>query len=519
MIHTPASRLRVPIVLALALAHVGIGWADDDGTAPPPKPTTTGDATIPLDQLRVLVKPLTREELVVEAKGWQALLRAKAGQIAAAQVGVKKTNEALGTAGEDAAAARRAVEEAGAPDGDGPPADNANPGEDGGVNGIPGDADDPDAAGDDAAPADDGGNDEPAGAAPVDGVDPDDEVEAVVGEATRKKEQLLEDVTTLREQQTAIIDRFEIVLDSLEAKGGDVEEQRRYAAVLGGLDVDVSDAAAAWSLLKGWIVSREGGQRWLWNLAKFGGLLLLAWFAARIVGSFAGHAVGRTRGMSQLAKNLIVSTARNAMLAVGFVVALAALEVDIAPLLAAIGAAGFIVGFALQGTLSNFASGLMILLNRPFDVGDVVTAGGVTGKIAEMNLVSTTFLTFDNQSILVPNNEIWDNVITNVTAKSTRRVDLVFGVGYDDDLQKAEEIIREVVEAHELVLADPEPIIRVNELGDSSVNFICRPWSKTADYWTVYWDITRRVKERFDEAGVSIPFPQRDVHVHQIAPQ
>ena len=158
------------------------------------------------------------------------------------------------------------------------------------------------------------------------------------------------------------------------------------------------------------------------------------------------------------------------------------------------------------------------MINRPFDVGDVVSAGGVTGTIDQMNLVSTRFKTFDNQAIYVPNNEIWNNVITNITANETRRVDLEFGVGYNDDFEQAERIIQEIVTAHELVLKDPEPTVITHALGDSSVNIVCRPWAKTSDWWAVKTDVTRAVKKRFDEAGISIPYPQTDVHLHQVTP-
>jgi len=201
---------------------------------------------------------------------------------------------------------------------------------------------------------------------------------------------------------------------------------------------------------------------------------------------------------------------------VGFVLALSFLEVDIGPFLAAMGAAGFIIGFALQGTLSNFASGVMILLYQPFDLGDVVTVAGVTGSVESMTLVSTTVKTFDNQVLIVPNSKIWGEVITNITGSETRRVDLVFGIGYGDDIGKAEGVLKEILSKHELVLAEPEPLVNLAELADSSVNFNVRPWVKTSDYWTVFWDVTRQVKERFDAEGISIPFPQRDVHVHQI---
>jgi small conductance mechanosensitive channel len=155
----------------------------------------------------------------------------------------------------------------------------------------------------------------------------------------------------------------------------------------------------------------------------------------------------------------------------------------------------------------------MILFYRPFDVGDYVEAGGVTGKVSHMSLVNTTFMTLDNQRLIVPNNMIWQTVITNVTAQHVRRVDLMFGVSYSDDLDKVEQLLHDIVAEHEAVLSEPEPMIKLHELADSSVNFIVRPWVKTEDYWDTYWAITKAVKKRFDAEGISIPFPQRDVHV------
>jgi len=155
---------------------------------------------------------------------------------------------------------------------------------------------------------------------------------------------------------------------------------------------------------------------------------------------------------------------------------------------------------------------------RPFDVGDVVEAGGVRGKVSHMSLVNTTFMTLDNKRLIVPNNLIWQSVITNVTAQHTRRSDLVFGIAYEDDIDLAERVHREVVEAHDAVLDDPELVIRLHELGDSSVNFIVRPWVKTGVYSETYWDLTRAVKVAFDKEGISIPFPQRNVHVIEQKP-
>jgi len=218
--------------------------------------------------------------------------------------------------------------------------------------------------------------------------------------------------------------------------------------------------------------------------------------------------------LSELLRRMILSITRNSIIVIGLLVALSQVGIRIGPLFAGLGIVGFVVGFALQDSLSNFASGLMILLYRPYDVGSLIEAGGVFGTVSKMSLVNTTVMTFDNQTIVMPNNKIWGDVIKNVTAQKTRRVDMVFGISYTDDIPKAELIFKEILDSHDKILKDPEPIVRLHELADSSVNFIVRPWVATGDYWDVYWDITRTVKLRFDSEGISIPFPQRDVHIY-----
>jgi small conductance mechanosensitive channel len=252
-------------------------------------------------------------------------------------------------------------------------------------------------------------------------------------------------------------------------------------------------------------------------------VILLILLAFRMLGNFVGRLVARgisssKLSFSKLLQDFFVSVASKAVLFLGVLIALSQLGIQLGPLLAGLGVAGFIIGFALQDTLSNFASGMMILIYRPFDVGDLIEAGGVTGKVSEMSLVSTTVLTVDNQKLVVPNNKIWGDVIRNVTAQQMRRIDMTFGIGYSDDIAHAERVLTEIVQDEARVLADPAPVIRLHTLGESSVDFIVRPWVRTADYWEVYWDITRKVKERFDAEGISIPFPQRDVHLIQEAP-
>lgn len=508
------TKLRALLLVFVTFLGAGGAGAAQDPPSPaseaqaPGEAVTTQDVKIPVAELKLRVKPMTAEELSAEAVAWMKLLRAKAKKIAAAEVAVQRTNKAMAAAKEsDAAGAAEEVKKA---------AEEVTKAEDeaaaaeaeAGVQskeGADGAAEEPEeaaASAETAAEAAERANSQDA--------------EAVHEVAAEAKEGLLENLNQRRTERTALIDRLNVVLDSWEAKGGEVEPYRLYIKEVAGIEVDVSDAAAAWAVVSGWILSEEGGQRWMWNIVKFVGVIFATWLAARGLGWFFHKALSRTaKRMSKLAERAIIRSIKMLVWVIGLVMALSMLEVDITPLIAAIGAAGLVVGLALQGTLSNIASGVMILINRPFDVDDVVSAGGVTGKVSMMTLVSTIFRTFDNQTVVVPNNQIWGQVITNITANRTRRVDMTFGVGYGDDLDLAEKIIWGVVKDCDLVLDDPEPIIKVHELGDSSVNFICRPWAKTKDYWDVMWYVTREIKRRFDAEGVSIPFPQRDVHFYR----
>ncbi|RLA57237.1 MAG: mechanosensitive ion channel family protein, partial [Gammaproteobacteria bacterium] len=216
--------------------------------------------------------------------------------------------------------------------------------------------------------------------------------------------------------------------------------------------------------------------------------------------------------LSTLLKDILASVCSGTVMVIGILMALSQIGISLGPMLAGLGVAGFVVGFALQDTLSNFAAGGMILVYRPYDVDDFVEVTGASGLVKKMNLVSTTITTFDNQTLVVPNSKIWGDVIKNVTAQKLRRVDMEFGIGYSDDIEKAERVLEDIVVKHDMVLKKPGPMIKLHTLADSSVNFVVRPWVKTEDYWDVYWDITREVKMRFDREGISIPFPQRDVH-------
>jgi len=340
------------------------------------------------------------------------------------------------------------------------------------------------------------------------------------------KQQLLDHLTELRAHRTVMIDRLNLVLDELAAKSGEtdsamttkISQYRLYIHSVQGIAVDIKDASSTWAAVKGWVASEEGGMRWVINLAQVAGILFVFYFLGQLAGKAVKKASSVMQNPSLLLQRFLVQSVRRLFFAAGLLMALSAMEVSIAPLLAMIGAAGLVVGLALQGTLSNFASGIMILFYRPFDVGDVIEAGSILGKVTAMNLVSTVITTPDNKRMIVPNNSIWGDVITNVSGVTRRRVDMLFGIGYEDDIDKALSLLEEIVADHPQVLKDPEPVIKLHELADSSVNFICRPWSLPGDYWNVYWDITREVKARFDKEGLSIPYPQQDVHIYTEAP-
>jgi len=296
-------------------------WAE--GEKPPP--ATTANPAVPLNEFELLLRPLTRDDLKVEAEGWVGLLKEHATRVSRNKIDAMRAE---------------------------------------------GDA----------------------------------------------KTQILAEATRLQEQQTALMDRVQAVADELRKKGGEVDVYEKYLKTLSGVKVDVSDAGGSWTLLTGWLKSPEGGLRWAKNMLMFILTLIAFKILSKILGSATRQAVSKLSNVSELLKDFLVNSIRKLTFVVGLVVALSMLEVNIGPFLAAIGATGFILGFALQGTLSNFAAGLMILMYRPYDIGDFVNVAGTSGTVAAMSLVSTT-LRSDHQVITIPNGSIWGGTITNGTAQ------------------------------------------------------------------------------------------------------
>ncbi|MEM1190240.1 MAG: mechanosensitive ion channel domain-containing protein [Pseudomonadota bacterium] len=260
-------------------------------------------------------------------------------------------------------------------------------------------------------------------------------------------------------------------------------------------------------------------ERWLPVLIEYGTAILLAiliFYIGRFIVGRVVRVIQRImlgRGTDETLVNFVCSIVRWLGLLFVVIAALSQLGVDTTSLVALIGAAGLAIGLALQSSLANFAAGVMLIVFKPFKKGDFVEAGGAMGTVDAISIFTTVMTTPDNKEIIVPNGAIIGGNITNFSARPTRRVDMVFGVSYSDDLRKARQLLEEIVAADSRILAEPEAVITVGELADSSVNFLVRPWVNAADYWGVLWDTTEAVKLRFDAEGISIPFPQMDVHV------
>jgi len=244
-------------------------------------------------------------------------------------------------------------------------------------------------------------------------------------------------------------------------------------------------------------------------------LALAIFYIGRMVVSSVVSVVSklmRGRGTDEILVSFLTSILRWVLLLFVIIAALSQLGINTTSLVALLGAAGLAIGLSLQSSLSNFASGVMLIIFRPFTKGDFVEAGGAMGVVDKISIFTTTMTSPDNKEIIVPNGAILGNNITNFSARPTRRVDMVFGISYDDDIRKAKQLLEEIIAADERVLADPAPVIALGELADSSVNFLVRPWAKSEDYWGLLCDTTETVKLKFDEAGISIPYPQMDVH-------
>jgi small conductance mechanosensitive channel len=327
--------------------------------------------------------------------------------------------------------------------------------------------------------------------------------------------------TSIEDFRSLVVDLQRKNLALMDKYGLDTVQHRQdLISTTGQVTQDILDAKVATGLARkmkddaiDWVSDRASA--FAFGAISFTLIVLLFMGLARLGRSLAKRALGRTTHMSNLASDFFITLTGRIILGIGLVIAAAQIGIQVAPVLAGLGIVGFVLGFALQETLSNFAAGMMILMYRPFDVGDGIEAAGVTGTVRAMTLVSTSVLTDDNQMLIVPNNKIWGGVIRNVTHQKTRRVDLVFGVGNAADSQHAQKVLEAILAENPKVLKQPAPVVRLHELTDSAAKFVVRPWVKTEDYWDVHWAVTEEVRQRFGAEGLSSPFPRHNVHIFQ----
>ncbi len=260
----------------------------------------------------------------------------------------------------------------------------------------------------------------------------------------------------------------------------------------------------------------------VWELVTLYGLKVVTAIIIFVVGRWVAKAVRklvqrmmRKADVDQTLRRFVGNLTYIALLAFIIIAALSQLGIQTTSFIAILGAAGLAIGLALQGSLANFAAGFLMIVFRPIRVGDYIEGAGVAGTVEEIQIFTTTLVTPDNKTVIIPNAALTGDNIVNWTLKGTRRVDMVMGIGYDDDIDKAKQIMSDVLDGDDRILKDPAPQIAMIELADSSVNFVVRPWVNASDYWGVYMSVTEKIKKAFDANGISIPYPQRDVHVYQ----
>lgn len=336
------------------------------------------------------------------------------------------------------------------------------------------------------------------------------EAEAV---STAAKRQLLGNLTQLRDQRSDLIDRFNVVVAELRKKGGDIVAFEKYRDAAVADLVDAKDTSAVWSFLSGWAKSESGGLKWTRNTLFFVSILLVSYALSIAVGWIAERLAVRTRTLSNLQRALLKTGLQRITVLIGLLLGLSVIGVPVGPLVAVLSALGVVLGFALQESLASFFSGILILIYRPFDIGDLVETGGINGKVAAMNLMSTHFRTLDNKLMIVPNSAVFGERITVTTEGTRRRLDILLSIKKPGSVDETRNRIELILSSHGKILTDPAPVVRLQNLSESDATFICLPWTNSEDYSDVFWDITCKAKEIFGEDISSKPVSEQEMSI------
>ena len=571
-----------------AAGNTGIIPASDSSTDVLAEPISTKDIEIPVDELKLLLKPLTLAELEIEAAAWLQLLKAKVREISDAEIAIKRKNrqfkkeeevvkalekakkkleeaeklqknategsseyeeaskkvEEAKEALEKAQAAvqeaeevkekiyedesiKKAVEAAEdqkeeAEDQKGREIEEEEYSED--FNKEDNESDKPDATEEAAEEIEEVAAElkEGEGSDRAPSVETVTEKKEELEEAAEKlqdkaeedskvKTQLVVNVTELQQQQTAIVDRFKTVLEELNKKGGQSELYHKYIQAISGIEIDVTDTKSMGVRLIGWLESEEGGLRWAVNIIKFLGIVIVSIIISQMMSASIDYAIQRVGETSAILRDFLIRLVKRGGIVVGILLGLTALEVSLGPVFALLGGASFVLAFALQSNLGNLASGLMIMLYKPFDVGHRVEVNGISGKVQSINLASTKIRTFDRKIVTIPNNKVWGDNIINKTATGIRGAILPIRVSMKQNTDWVEEILMEIAKSHELVLEKPKTRTFITEYGEYYIELGLLFYAPEDDYWPVRGDLMRSIKERLEQEGIFLAMPTQNV--------
>lgn len=327
------------------------------------------------------------------------------------------------------------------------------------------------------------------------------------------KNQMVVAVTELMDERTAIVDRFNVVLDELESKGGETASYSQFIQAIGVVEVDVQDTEGMALRLVSWLKSEEGGMRWAGNIGKFVGILLLSILVAQLFGVLLGVALARFSSVSRLLREFLVVLVKRGGIVAGVLLGLTALEVSLGPILALVGGASFVLAFALQSNLGNFASGLMLMVYKPFDLGDEIQMNEIWGYVDSISLANTRIRGFGGQIINIPNNTVWSSTITNLTQSQHRKATLCFRIPLGQSLSKSEAILMEVAEGHPLILNDPQPFTFPYEFEEYFISVYFGFFTKTDEFWSAWPDVIRQIQIRFNEEKLCMAVPEQNVRI------
>jgi len=327
------------------------------------------------------------------------------------------------------------------------------------------------------------------------------------------KNQLVANVTELQDERTAIIDRFKVILEELQRKGGEIDSYNQYIIAVSGVELDLQDTEGLGVRLVSWLKSEEGGMRWGINLGKFTGIIIASAIVSQILGFILNQSLSRFGSTSEVLRHFAVMLVKRGGIVVGVMLALTALEINLAPILALVGGVSFVLAFALQSNLGNLASGLMIMVYKPFDIGDEIKVNGIWGYIEAITLANTKITGFGGQMYTIPNNTVWNQQIENLSHSDKRKMAVWIDYDLSVDLRVVEKLLMEIMTSHPDVLDDPAPGTFAWKIQDYSIQVGVSGWAETSKYWSVWDDVLRQIQERFVQEGIAVKIPKQDLRI------